>query len=193
MKRTITHMLALLTVFGASVAYAADSATVVTTCQVVAEEDMLYRLVYQAAQQDNVTINLIDEENRIVYQERTNTAAFNKKFDLRNLPYGEYQLEVKSEGYFFSEKLILGDVSSFNMDLNKMEEGKKISLVGSKVKGKAMTLYILDQSKDVIYKEEFHDASQINKKFNFDDLRSSKVTFLLYHNDLLIQEKDFVF
>jgi len=189
MKHTITHTLALLIVFSASVAFATD---VATTCQVVSQDDMLYRLVYQGAAEKNVTIQLLDDQQRLVYKEQLKTSAFNKQFDLTNLPYGDYHLEVKSEDYYFSEQVKLGDLSDFQFKVDQREI-RKIALIGSKVAGKSMTLYILDQDQDVVYSEQFDQQDQVHKNFNFEDLRSKEVTFLLYHNDRLITEENFVF
>lgn len=189
MKHTITYTLALLTVFSASVAWATD---ITTTCQVVSEDDMLYRLVYQGSGEKNVTIQLLDDQQRLVYKEQLWTSAFNKQFDLTNLPYGDYHIEVKSGDYYFSEKVKLGDLSDFQFKMDQ-RESRKVALVGSKTAGKNMTLYILDDDQDVVYREQFDQLDQVHKSFNFQDLRSEGVTFLLYHDDRLITEENFVF
>lgn len=192
MKHLIKHALVLLTVFSATLVHAADSAYMATICKLVAEEDRLYRIIYQAAKEEHVTIQLFDNQDRLVYKEEVQSSGFSKKFDLTNLPTGDYQLEVKSSGYFFSEELTVGDLSKFMFSFDKRAD-RKISMVGSKEQNKSMTLYILDGSKDVVYKESFDKAQQVHKHFNFNQLRSEGVTFLLYHDDQLIKEQKFTF
>ncbi len=192
MKHSIKHVLALLTVFSASVAYSADSAYMATICKVVAEEDKLYKVIYQAANEENVTIQLFDEKQHLVYKENLKSAGFSKKFDLTNPPDGDYQIQVKSSGYVFSEDLKIGDISSFVFSFDQKAD-RKIAMVGAKEQGKSLTLYILDEARDVVYKESFDQDNQVHKSFNFQSLKSGDVTFLLYHDSKLIKEEKFAF
>lgn len=192
MRNTINHTLALIILSCATVVFAADSASMSTSCLIVSEDESLYRVIFQAAKEENVTVQLFNDQQESLYKEDIQSSAFNKKYDLSSLPYGDYTLEVKSGGYVYSEQLTLGDLSSFQFNLEQKED-KKVSLVGSKKEGKNMTLYILNDEKDVIYKEQFDQDTQIHKKYNFQELKGDRVTFLLYHADLLITEKDFVF
>ncbi len=192
MKHTIKNTLALIMMICATVVVAADSAKSTTWCRLVTVDDMLYRVVYQSEKEENVNIQIFDKNQQSVYNEKALTTSFIKNYDLSFLPYGTYTLEVTATDYQYKEEIVLGDVSSFQMKLEEKGE-RKVSLVGTKKAGKDMNLYILDDSQEVIYKENFDKDSQVHKNYNFQDMRSQKVTFLLYHNDILISEEDFVF
>lgn len=192
MKRMITYTMALLIVFSASVATAADSAYMATNCQIFSEEAKLYRLIYQAPYEEKVTIQIYDDREKVVYEERLATSGFNKRYDLTNLPDGEYLIEVKSDGYFFSEELNVGDLAKFSFTFDQ-KENRKVTIIGAKEQGKQLTLYILGDGQDVLYKEQFDTENQIHKKYNFEKMRGDNVTFLLYHNDRLVKEEQFVF
>lgn len=194
MKLTIRHTLALLIVFSASFAYAADSAYMATaTCRVIADEDKMYSVFYHSAIEDNVTIRIFDEKSAVVYSDMIkSTTGFAKKFDLSNLPSGTYQMEVKSADYLFKEAIRLGDLSGFNFIFTPLQK-REIALIGSQLQGKPMTLYILDQDNEVVYKETFSDTREVHKMYDFNSLRSKGVTFVLYSDNQLIKEKRFTF
>ncbi|MEQ8473054.1 MAG: DUF3244 domain-containing protein [Marinoscillum sp.] len=192
MKHSIKHVLALLTVFSATMVYAGDSAYFATVCKITAEEEKMYRVMFHAAKQENVSIQIFDQKKEVVYTEKLKSSGFVKKFDLSYLPKGKYQIEVKSEGYLFQEDFELGSVAAFYFDFTAAQD-KSISLVGSQAQGKNVQLYILDDSKDVIYQESFDDTKQVHKKYNFEKLNSQQVTFLLYHDDQLIKKQEFGF
>lgn len=190
MKHSIKHLLALLIVFGASATYAVDSAYVSTVCKIIAEQEKMYRVLFSAPTEENVSIQIRNNEQEIVYIESLKSSEFAKKYDLSYLPKGTYELEVKSDGYVFKEVFELGSIKGFNFDFSKQEQ-KSVSLVGSHAQGKDMTLYILDDNEDVVYEEGFNDTKQVHKRYNLENLGNQKVTFLLYHDDQLIKKEAF--
>lgn len=193
MKHSIKHVLVLLTVLSATMVSAADTAYLATVCKIVAEEeDKLYKVIYQAAKEENVKIQIFDEVDQLVYKENFKSSGFVKKFDLSNLPKGTYEMQVATADELYIETLTLGDVSGFNFILTPWE-GKAISVVGSHKDGKDVTLLILDDARNQVYKESFEDTHQVHKKYNFSNLKSGAVTFLLYHDDQLIKEEKFEF
>jgi hypothetical protein len=192
MKYSIKHTLALLTVFSATVVNAVDSAYMSTSCKIVALEEKMYRVEYMAAKDQNVTIQLLDDNERLVYKENIQSSSFVKKFDLSHLPNGSYQIEIKSTDYFFSEGIVLDDLAGFAFKFD-LREIRKVSLVGSKHLSKDMTLYIIDDTNEMVYKETFNKQTQVHKVFNFNELNSRAVTFMLYHDDQLITEEEIIF
>ncbi|MEQ9304472.1 MAG: DUF3244 domain-containing protein [Marinoscillum sp.] len=186
------HLLALLIVFGATMVYAVDSAYFATTCRITAEEEKMYKVMFHAAKQETVTIQIYDQQKELVYTEKLKSSGFVKKFDLTYLPKGKYQLEVKSEGYLFQEDFEIGSITGFHFDFTTVQN-KSISLVGSHAQGKDVMLYILDDAQDVIYQESIDNTQQVHKKYNFNKLNSQQVTFLLYHDDQLIKKQEFGF
>lgn len=195
MKHSTKHLLALLIVFGATVVKAADPSSVAAVCEVVASEEVKhYRVVYKAPGKSNVTIQLYNDEQEVIYKEsQVSVSGFMRKFDLSHLPDGEYQLEVKSEGYLFQEKIKLGSSASDYNVVFTPYSSREIVFVAQNELGDGLNLYILDEQGEVVYKEVFENASQIQKMFNFKNLKSDKVTFVLYHNDQLIKEKEIRF
>ncbi len=185
--------MALLIVFSAiTTARSADSAEAATICKIVAEKDDHYRVIYQAAKREHVTIQFTDNNNQVVYAEDFKSSGFVKRFDLTHLPVGSYQLKVKSASQEFQERIKLGDVSGFSVSLTPQSK-REIAFVGSHEQGKKLTLFILDGAKEVVYKENFDDTRQIHKKYNFEKLHTDQVSFVLYHKDQLIKEQKFDF
>lgn len=193
MKHSIKNLLALLIVFSAtSTTFAVDSAYMATVCKIVAEQEKMYRVMFYAPSEENVSVQIKNSNDQIVYIESLKSSEFVKKYDLSYLPKGTYELEVKSAGYVFKEEFELGSIKGFNFDFSQLEQ-KAVSLVGSHAQGKDMTLFILDGNDDVVYQEGFDNTKQVNKRYNLEKLRNQKVTFLLYHDDQLIKKQAFDF
>ncbi len=193
MKHSIKNLLALLIVFSASsTTFAVDSVYMATVCKIVAEQEKMYRVMFYAPTEENVSVQIKNSNDQIVYIESLKSSEFVKKYDLSYLPKGTYEMEVKSAGYSIKEEFELGSVKGFNFDLSQLEQ-KSVSLVGSHAQGKDMTLYILDGNEDVVYQEGFDDTKQVHKRYNLEKLSNQKVTFLLYHDDQLIKKQAFDF
>ncbi len=193
MKHSIKNLLALLIVFSAtSTTFAVDSVYMATVCKIVAEQEKMYRVMFYAPTEENVSVQIKNSNDQIVYIESLKSSEFVKKYDLSYLPKGTYEMEVKSAGYSIKEEFELGSVKGFNFDLSQLEK-KSVSLVGSHAQGKDMTLYILDGNEDVVYHEGFDDTKQVHKRYNLEKLSNQKVTFLLYHDDQLIKKQAFDF
>ena len=193
MKHSIKNLLALLIVFSASsTTFAVDSVYMATVCKIVAEQEKMYRVMFYAPTEENVSVQIKNSNDQIVYIESLKSSEFVKKYDLSYLPKGTYEMEVKSAGYSIKEEFELGSVKGFNFDLSQLEQ-KSVSLVGSHAQGKDMTLYILDGNEDVVYHEGFDDTKQVHKRYNLEKLSNQKVTFLLYHDDQLIKKQAFDF
>ncbi len=193
MKHSIKNLLALLIVSGAtSTVFAVDSANMATVCKIVAEQEKMYRVLFHAPEEENVSIQIKNGKEQIVYIESLKSAEFVRKYDLSYLPKGTYEIEVKSAGYVFKEEFELGSIKGFNFGLSQLEE-KLVNLVGSHAQGKDMVLYILDGNQDVIYQEGFDDTKQVHKRYNLESIRNQEVTFLLYHDDQLIKREAFDF
>lgn len=99
---------------------------------------------------------------------------------------------MKANGQIFEEEIKVGDISGFNLTLTEQKD-RAVALVGYHRDGKNMTLFILDESNEIVYKEDFQDTRQVHKIYNFESLKGDKVSFVLYHNDQLIKNQSVKF
>ncbi len=189
MKYTMKNMLALLIVFSATLASAGDSANMATNCRIVEEEKQMYRVEFVANEKQSVKIEIWDQYEELVYQNRAYASSFVKTFDLSHLPNGEYELKLTADDYDYSEAITINSLEGMSIRFIKRDT-RKISMVGSKFQEKGMSLYILDENKEIVYKNDYDDETQVHKIFNFDKLEGDEVTFILFHdNEIVTEEK----
>lgn len=192
MTQSIKHTLALLAFAGATVVNATGAGSKTTHCKVILEADETYRVIYHAAEEENVTVQITDQDQELVYTEKLRTSEFVKKYDLSYLPKGAYQLEIKSDEYSYTEDILVGDVSGFTFFVTPAID-RAVSVVGSHKDGKDVTLCILDQDDQLVYRESINDTKQVHKRFNFSELSGNSVTLLLYHDNELIKQEEIKF
>lgn len=182
-------MAMLLTVLStAALGAGFDSVTTATYCRVAVIDDSSYKLIFQAPQKDDVNIQLIDQQEQVVFSEDLkNVDVIEKSYDMSQLPTGSYTFMLRSNGYLYQEEIVSGDLSGFYFHFSQIDD-RKIALVGEQPTKKKSTLYVLDQDKEVVYREVLTEGKVI-KKFNFEKLLGNEATFMIYYNNQLIEEK----
>ncbi|MFT6865458.1 MAG: hypothetical protein ACJA08_000276 [Cyclobacteriaceae bacterium] len=194
MRNTIKTIAALLIVLSAVKTSAkGDSTSVGTYCKIVAQEkEDNFKLIYKGEEEDKVTIQWIDENNETVYKEDIkSTDAFVKQYNLSTLPDGKYTIQLTTDNYKYAEEVILGDMSDLRFTLRGSDE-KNVIMTGYNPESKDVHMYVLDDKNERIYYEAY-DSDVIQKKYNFKDIKSSEVTFVLMHRGKIFQEKTITF
>lgn len=191
MKGFIKLALTLTLVVGAAATYASDTAYAATFCKMVAEDEKTYRLIYQGATEGNVSIQFFNTKGDLVHSEQVKASkGFIKKFDLTYLPQAEYVVEVTAPDFRYTETVSTFSATALNLVFSPME-GRQIALVGFDKYRRDLTLYVLDERRDVVYKETLTKSDSIQRKYNLQGFRGNKVIFVLYHGDRMLQEKEF--
>ena len=192
MKLHIKLLVVLLTVIGTSTVIAkTDSIGSATFCKVVAaQEDKMYKLVFNSPIEQDVTIKLYNEKNELVHSEEVSAkSGFVKKYDLSYMPLGAYKVQVQSVDFHFSEDIDLGGLSEFNLRLT--EKGEHVILTGSHPEGKDLTLYIFDDQNELVFKDDLSKDAQVKKTYNLEKVISKGVTFMIYHEESLLTLESF--
>lgn len=193
MRNTIKTIAALLIVLGAAKTNASvDSTYVGAYCKVVAQEkEDQFKLIYKGTGDEPISIQWIDENNQIVYKEKvTSKNAFVKQYNLSTLPDGSYRVVVTSEDFSYEEEIILGDLSNMKFVLRELDQ-KNILLTGFKPEHKDVKLHVYDDEMNQVYFEEYEEGSVIQKKYNFEELNSGRVTFIFTHRGETVTEATF--
>ncbi|MFY0605993.1 MAG: hypothetical protein JXR10_04710 [Cyclobacteriaceae bacterium] len=192
MRQTVKHMLALLIVFSASLANAVDSSSIYSNCRIMEEENMKYRVEFFAEQQQLVKFEIWDKQDKLVYENQVKSTSFVRTFDLSHLPNGEYELKISSDDYQYSEDITIDDLKGMNLRFVQREE-RKVAMVGSKLEQQIVSLYILDENDEIVFKQNYDGVTQVHKVFNFEELRGDQVTFILFDKDNVVSQEVFEF
>lgn len=191
MRNTIKTIAALLIVLSAAKSNASvDTTYVETYCKVVAQEkEDQFKLIYKSLEEEPVSIQWVDAKNQIVYIDKIkSTDAFVKQYDLTTLPDGSYKVIVKSEDFTFEEEIVLGDLSDLKINLRAIDE-KSVLMTGFKPAKKNVKLSIYDDNQNRIYSELYDEGTIIQKKYNFKNVKSTSIKFVLEHRgDVIVDE-----
>ena len=86
-------LLAILLISGITFANAFDNPS---TTMVVLKNGSTFRLLYKGAEQSDVKVLILNDENQIVFTEKIkNTDGFARPYNFSNLPEGHYSIQIK--------------------------------------------------------------------------------------------------
>ena len=188
MKHALKLMVTLLIVFSVTAANASDSIRRVTHCKMVNDQSDKYTVIFHSPETSKVRLRIYDADYHVLHQEVFEDNAFAKTFDLSTLKVGKYQIEVKSDGYIFSEEIDLSDTpEEFQLMLNPLQDNKVV-LLGS-YPDASLSMYILDATGEVVFSERFKESKQLHKKYNLQRLGGDQATFVFYGEGDVIKEQ----
>lgn len=195
MKNTVKLIAALLIVFStASATYASmDSASFASYCKVMpAEDEKRFNLIYNSVATENVTIQLLDEAQKVVYKEKmVETNGFVKSFDLSNMPEGTYIIKVTSDDYVYTQPVKVTSWKAEKMLMTVAETGRKYALVGQNDSKSDVTLFILDDNGNTLYKDVIKAGKEVQKVYNLEKVNTRNASFVLYGEKGLVKERIF--
>ncbi|MFY0686524.1 MAG: T9SS type A sorting domain-containing protein [Cyclobacteriaceae bacterium] len=191
MKKVVKFMAVLLIVFGTVVASASiDSASATAYCKVVTlENEKSFRVLYQGYQSEDVQVQLINEQGKVMYQEMMkNTQEFAKSYDISQLPDGAYQVEVTSGGIVYEEQFSISSWNAHNIKIISNQQEGKIALMGQNDSGDYLKVYILDDQGQILFKEKLEKGQDIGKLYNVQQVDSKHISLLLYNGNEVVKE-----
>jgi hypothetical protein len=136
------------------------------------EKSLIFKM---DAPSEQTVISILDVEGVIIYSEKVgSTAAYSKKFNLRNLPDGDYVLKVED---LLKETIFEFDIDNSNVLIEERKENTKpiFKENGQKVflnllnPGKGdVKITIYDSENRIVFDETVVDTLLIEKTLNFE-------------------------
>jgi len=136
------------------------------------EKSLIFKM---DATSEQTVISILDVEGVIIYSEKVgSTAAYSKKFNLRNLPDGDYVLKVED---LLKETIFEFDIDNSNVLIEERKENTKpiFKENGQKVflnllnPGKGdVKITIYDGENRIVFDETVVDTLLIEKTLNFE-------------------------
>lgn len=121
-------------------------------------------------------VSIVDTNGEVIYTERIVTGSiYAKKFDLKNLPEGDYFLEVEDT---FKETLFGFTVADSIIKLTERRENAKpvfrkkdgrVFLNLLNLEKEVVKIKVLDSEGRIVFQETISDEMLIEKVFNFED------------------------
>ena len=145
------------------------------------KKSLIFEMEAPSAQ---TVISILDIEGVIIYSEKVgDVASYSKKFDLRNLPDGDYVLKVEDT---LKETLFELNVDNSNVLIEERRENTKpvfkknaqkvfLNLLNSDKEDVKITIY--DSENRVVFNETVVNAVLVEKAFNFE--KAYKDTYMV--------------
>lgn len=175
MRLIIATFLALSISFGSPAFSEPDRENPIVTLEKVG--DTKFQLKYLAKPEGNVTVNIKNEKNHIIYRDVISIEKlFYKNYDLQKLGYGSYQFEIlenESGRHEDFEVFVTPPKSRSNYHVNKKILGQRsIAIMVSNLDETEKTIRIFDKG-EKIHEENF-SGRDFGKKFTFHNLVNLK-------------------
>ena len=129
----------------------------------------------------NVHIQIKDESGSVIFKENVSKPNGRRKYDLRNLPDGQYMIEISNSQKIITRnfnvngsKVVLSeDVQTvFKPVINWSDRNLEINLLSS---GKDVVISILDDDANEIFKQN-HNTMSIHRRYDISSLPKGEYT-----------------
>lgn len=159
--------------------------------EIETKEQGLYNLVYKTSASGRYKVIIYDQSGRMLFSEMfISEKSFTKLFNLKNLPYGIYTMEITNSSLEkIKKEIIHKSPVTTNIVISNPDAQGKVNLVVTGVDNHPVRVVIWDQFNHAIYDEVMFEESDFSRLYNFKGLNSPKVTFQVYHHGKAIEKQ----
>ena len=170
MKRVLLSIALALGLVGANGLKAAVDARIL----ILGPEQKQFGVLVLGDSNLSFTVRFIDVEGRVLHTESDVLTNYSKRFDLRNLPKGQYKLEVdyNAQVKIFSIEVLQSAIDIENNNSNLVIK-PKLSVKNRRIKLQMSDLdlpvqvHIFDRRGQMIYGKRYSDVENINAIYDF--------------------------
>ena len=201
MRTMVKHMVALLTVLSAattSANTAGDSLySAEPQCKLFSVDDRQFRMIYTAAAQQNIQLQLKDHEGRLLYKSNVASEGFARDFDLSFLPDGDYTFVLESGEYKYEESVTVSQAAAKSSAQARFQasqlmlvevEGDAYALLGTNESGADLGYLLNDDQGNELYSGTYESKEEIKDLFTFQNVQGD-VTLQFFLDGNLVDEK----
>ena len=191
MKKIIKLFVAIVIVINATMsANASDLGKEGVVLKVIHRNNDVYNIIYQSKEQQQVSIQFLDKDNKVLYTDQvSDSKEFVKSLDLSDLPAGTYFVELISTTDTLSEEItILTAAQRYGSQVAVRSVGDEQFLLAIDEKTeKAFDLYIKDAQGAFLHQGKV--SSSDKKVYDLKNLQGTEVTFLIYDGQEIVKEQ----
>lgn len=191
MKKMIQLLVAFVIVMNVTVlANANDLGKEGVVLKVIQRNNDIYSIIYQSKKQQQVSIQFLDKDNKVLYTERiSDSKEFVKSLDLSDLPAGTYFVELISSTDTLSEEIrILTAAQRYGEHVAVRSVGDERFLLAIDEKtDKAFDLYIKDSQGEYLHQGKVRSSDK--KVYDLRNLEGKEATFLIYDGQEIVKEQ----
>lgn len=159
--------------------------------EIETKEQGLYNLVYKTYASGRYKVNIFDKSGNMLLSENfTSEKSFTKLFNLKNLPYGVYTMEITNSS---SEKIQMEinhqSPVNANIIISNPDEQGKVNLVVTGIDNNPVRVVIWDQFNQAVYDEVMFEKSSFTRLYNLKGINSHNITFQVFHQGKAVEKR----
>lgn len=191
MKVLVKSALMALMVLAANPLLAKDN-SLETLVSVKNLEPGKIQLAYYGKTPEKVVVNIYNANNKRVFKETIQSKkGIKKPYDLRELPYGEYSINVR-----VNDEETMHKVSHAAPEYPGQVKMMAAAFGESKVKMLLMSPYqkkfklrIYDENNELLHQQNIRQRQNFGRVFNFEDSKTKTVRLVLSNNKEILQRE----
>lgn len=194
--KTIGSIFAVLLMSASTLCFASPKGGPTNTIEsekveIETKEQGLFNLVYKTSASGKYKVNIFDQSGKMIFSDSfTGERSFTKLFNLTNLPYGIYTMEIiNSSLEKVRKEIIHKSPDKANIVISNIDEQGKVNLTVTGVDDKPVRVVIWDQFNQPIYDEVMFVESDFSRLFNFKGIKAHEITFQVYHHGKAIEKQ----
>ena len=191
MKKMIKLFVAFVIVMNAAVlANANDLGKEGVVLKVIQRNNDIYNIIYQSKEQQQVSIQFLDKDNKVLYTELiADSKKFVKSLDLSDLPAGTYFVQLISSTDTLSEEIkLLTAAQQYGDHVAVRAIGEEQFLLAiDEETEKTFDLYIKDAKGEFLHQGKVNSTDK--KVYDLKNLAGSEATFLIYDGQEIVKEQ----
>ena len=154
-----------------------------TKFQVVENTECRFDLYYVSENFDNVSVRILNEKGKIVNTDKiSDVKAFKRTYNLKDLPTGNYSIEVKNGEGKAVQKVYHNITKNANLHslVGQLPNSKRFKvLVGPSSVNEMVTVKIFNDKDELLKEESIEAVEGFSKIYDLSKLNTKYVTFKL--------------
>lgn len=197
MVKLMATLLIVLSVSTSNANATLDSLYVEPQCKLFSVDDRQFRMIYTAAAQQNIQLQLKDHEGRLLYKSNVASEGFARDFDLSFLPDGDYTFVLESGEYKYEESVTVSQAAAKSSAQARFQasqlmlvevEGDAYALLGTNESGADLGYSLNDDQGNELYSGTYESKEKIKDLFTFQNVQGD-VTLQFFLDGNLVDEK----
>jgi len=162
------------------------------------DEEGIFNLVYEADEARDIEVVLYNEQNQKLHQQTVKgKSRFLIPFNLKQLPYGVYTVEVRENGRehgkVHHEQIAYRPLSpAVEVAYSKQEDDRlALSILGAN--GESVRVLIYDENSNLLYQDTIEGQANFNRVYNFEQAGIDKAEFIVSYKNKIVSNQTIKF
>ncbi len=157
-------------------------------------QEGIFHLIYEADEARDIQVVIYNDQNQPLHNQTIKgKSRFRVPFNLRQLAFGTYTVEVNENGKVYREQIVYRPVSyEVQVAYSKQADDKlAMSVIGAE--GESVRVLIYDENDHLLYEDAIDGQANFKRVYNFEQAGIEKAEFIVSFNNRIISSETIKF